>query len=102
MKRAIGRNADLYVSNKICGQKIICLFQVYQFRLNGRPLSVADLIGDYLAQSPDNTSQDVQNTGDPLPFSDNDASQPRIVWRERSQVQVKRRVFMSETGTYPQ
>jgi hypothetical protein len=65
-------------------------------------MSVADLIGEYLAQSLDNTFQDVQNIGDPLPFSDNDASQPRIVWRECSQVQVNRWVFMSETGTYPQ
>jgi len=44
---------------------------------------------------------DVQDTADPLPFQNTDRSQLRIVWRERSTEPVKKRVFMSETGTYP-
>ena len=75
---------------------------MYQFRLNGRPLSVTDLVAEYAEPSPDNNSTDAQNIGDLLPFAGGDASQPRIVWRERSQVPVKKKVFMSETGTYPQ
>ena len=74
--------------------------QVYQFRLHGRSYSVADLLAR-------NTFAGASGVGmpdatGPLPTQASDKFQPRIVWRERSNEPIRRKVFMSETGTYPQ
>ena len=42
----------------------------------------------------------MQDMDDLLPFSSGDPPL-KIVWRERVMQPVKKRVFMSETGTYP-
>ena len=66
--------------------------------LNARPYSVVDLLADV----PRNFSTAVQSMGDVLPFAGHNTLLPKIVWRERSSEPIKKKVFLSETGTYPQ
>jgi hypothetical protein len=69
---------------------------MYKFGLNGKPYSISDL----LREVPNSALGDPSPIGDLLPFSANDIFQPKIVWRQCSQEPIKKRVFMSETGTY--
>jgi len=82
--------------------------QVYQFQLHGRSYSVADLLarntfaGASGVGMPDATGHLPFVQSDvPPPTQASDKFQPRIVWREHSNEPIRRKVFMSETGTYP-
>jgi predicted naringenin-chalcone synthase len=70
--------------------------------LNGKPYSVLDLLQEHATDPLPHSSTDAQDTADPLPFKNTGRSQLKIVWRERSTEPVKKRVFMSETDTYPE
>jgi hypothetical protein len=71
-------------------KQVFFFFQVHQLRLDDPPYSIADLLREL----------DTDRSIEPLPFSGRDTSHPLIVWRQRSEELVKKRVFMSETGTY--
>ena len=66
--------------------------------LNSRPYSVVDLLADV----PGNVSTAMQSMGDVLLATSHNTLLPKIVWRERSSEPIKKKVFLSETETYPQ